>query len=115
MSVTHFLAVFWNHLSKEPVGFEQPSKTSLRPDQILPTLLDTFLAGDMNDTDGTHRVQNTVAEDSDDEHENMRSPLLGARRGREPLPSVSNWDFMSAILLEVSCSCCRFPRLCRYF
>jgi len=60
----------------------------------------------MNDADAYNRIQNTVAEDSDDEHENMRSPLLGgangARRGREPLPPVSNWEFMRAILLEVS-------------
>jgi hypothetical protein len=67
----------------------------------------------MNDANGYNRVQNTLAEDSDDEHENMRSPLLGgangaARRGQVPLPPVSNWDFMRAILLEVSTSC-RFP------
>lgn len=62
----------------------------------------------MNDANGYNRVQNTLAEDSDDEQENIRSPLLrsanGARRGREPLPPVSNWDFMRAILLEVSYS-----------
>lgn len=68
----------------------------------------------MNDADGYNRAQNTLAEDSDDEHENMRSPLLGgandaARRGREPLPPISNWDFMRAILVEVSSSSCRFP------
>ena len=68
----------------------------------------------MNDADGYNRVQNTLAGDSDDEHENMRSPLLGgangaARRGREPLPLISNWDFMRAILVEVSSSSCRFP------
>lgn len=65
----------------------------------------------MNDANGYNHVQNTLAEDSDDEHENMRSPLLGgangaARRGREPLPPVSNWEFMKAILLEVSGSSC---------
>ncbi len=66
----------------------------------------------MNDANGYNRVQNTLAEDDDEEHENMQSPLLGgaaARRGREPLPPVSNWDFMRAILVEVSSSSCRFP------
>jgi hypothetical protein len=66
----------------------------------------------MNDADKHNRVQNTHAEDSDDEEENMRSPLLrratSTSRGRELLPPVSNWDFMRQILLEVSSSSCRF-------